>query len=412
MRARLTDDRAWVPIAARVGRCRRPTSASRCASSSRTAARSTRCRSTTTGRATGFSALEACLRRVTPETVIERDRAPRACAAAAARGSRPRSSGTSRAARPATQKYVICNGDEGDPGAFMDRMVLESYPFRVHRGPDHRRLCGRRARGHLLHPRASTRSRCGTCARRSRRPRRPGCWANDPRPPFSFTLQVREGAGAFVCGEETALIQSIEGERGMPRLRPPFPAQSGLWGQPTLINNVETLACVPWIIRTGADGVRRAGDGSVSKGTKVFALAGKIAARRPDRSADGHHDPRDRRGDRRRRSRTGGRSRPCRSAGRRAAASRRSWPTRRSTTRRWPSTGAIMGSGGLVVLDDRDCMVDIARYFLQFTQDESCGKCTFCRVGTQADARDPGADLRRARGGRATSRRSRNWPSA
>jgi NADH-quinone oxidoreductase subunit F len=194
-------------------------------------------------------------------------------------------------------------------------------------------------------------------------------------------LSVFEGAGAFVCGEETALIASIEGKRGMPKLRPPFPAQEGLWGRPTLINNVETLALVPWILRNGAEQFAAIGTAK-SKGTKVFALAGKIqrgglieipmgtTIREIVEDIGGGV-----------------------SAGRRFKAVQIGGPSGGCVPARLADTpvdfeslreiGAIMGSGGLVVLDDTSCMVDIARYFLQFTQDQSCGKCTFCRIGTK-----------------------------
>jgi NADH-quinone oxidoreductase subunit F len=192
---------------------------------------------------------------------------------------------------------------------------------------------------------------------------------------------VREGAGAFVCGEETALIQSIEGERGMPRLRPPYPAQSGLWGKPTLINNVETLACIPWILRRGPAAFAAYGTGK-SRGTKVFALAGKVRhgglievpmgitiREIVEDIGGGVPDGRSFKA-----VLIGGPSGGCIPSG--LAGTRVDYEE-------LASSGAIMGSGGLVVLDDRDCMVEIARYFLQFTQDESCGKCTFCRIGTR-----------------------------
>ena len=198
---------------------------------------------------------------------------------------------------------------------------------------------------------------------------------------FSLKLDVREGAGAFVCGEETALIQSLEGGRGMPRLRPPYPVERGFHGAPTLINNVETLACVPWIARHGAAAFSALGTAG-SKGTKVFALAGKI-----------------RRGGlievpmgitiREIVEEIGGGIR----GGRKFKAVQMGGPSG-GCIPEWladtpvdydeiPKTGAIMGSGGMVVLDDHDCMVDMARFFLRFTQAESCGKCTFCRIGTK-----------------------------
>ena len=194
-------------------------------------------------------------------------------------------------------------------------------------------------------------------------------------------MRVFEGAGAFVCGEETALIASIEGQRGMPRLRPPFPAQEGLWGKPTLINNVETLAMVPWIIRNGAETFAAIGTAK-SKGTKVFALAGKIrrgglieipmgtTIREIVEEIGGGAGE----GRRFKAVQIGGPSGGC------VPARLADTPVDFESLR---EVGAIMGSGGLVVLDDSSCMVDIARYFLQFTQDQSCGKCTFCRIGTK-----------------------------
>jgi NADH-quinone oxidoreductase subunit F len=194
-------------------------------------------------------------------------------------------------------------------------------------------------------------------------------------------IRIMEGAGAFVCGEETALIASLEGQRGMPRLRPPFPAEQGLGGHPTLINNVETLAAVPWILRHGAKAFSDLGTDR-SKGTKVFALAGKIrrgglievpmgtTIREIVEDIGGGVNA----GRRFKAVQIGGPSGGC-------------VPARLAETpvdyESLVAVGAIMGSGGLVVLDDADCMVDIARYFLQFTQEQSCGKCTFCRVGTR-----------------------------
>ena len=194
-------------------------------------------------------------------------------------------------------------------------------------------------------------------------------------------MSIVEGAGAFVCGEETALIASVEGRRGMPRLRPPFPAQSGVWGRPTLINNVETLALVPWIVRHVAEKFAAIGTGK-SKGTKVFALAGKIrrgglieipmgtTIREIVEEIGGGVGA----GRRFKAVQIGGPSGGC------IPARLADTPVDYESLR---DVGAIMGSGGLVVMDDSACMVDIARYFLQFTQNQSCGKCTFCRVGTK-----------------------------
>jgi len=198
---------------------------------------------------------------------------------------------------------------------------------------------------------------------------------------FNFHVKIKEGAGAFVCGEETALIASVEGRRGMPRFRPPFPAQSGLWGHPTNINNVETFACVPWIINNGAAQFNQWGVGR-SRGTKVFALAGKIARgglvevpmgmtlRQIVYDVGGGTSS----GLPFKAVQLGGPSGGC------LPAELLDTPIDYESLNQ---TGAIMGSGGMVVLDTSSCMVDIARFFLNFTQNESCGKCTFCRVGTK-----------------------------
>jgi NADH-quinone oxidoreductase subunit F len=198
---------------------------------------------------------------------------------------------------------------------------------------------------------------------------------------FSLRVRLMEGAGAFVCGEETALMASVEGRRGMPRFRPPYPAERGLWGRPTVINNVETYACVPWILRYGPEAFAAVGTAG-SPGTKVFALAGRIRrgglievpmgttiARIVHEIGGGMHD-----GRRFKAVQIGGPSGGC------IPASLADTPIDYEAL---AGTGAIMGSGGLVVLDDTDCMVDIARFFLEFTEAESCGKCTFCRVGTK-----------------------------
>lgn len=278
-------------------------------------------------------------------------------------------------------KYVICNGDEGDPGAFMDRMLLESYPYRVIEGILIAGYAVGATEGVLYirseYPLAIERVReaIAFC-------RRTG-WLgqNILDSGFSFDLDIMVGAGAFVCGEETALIAAIEGRRGMPRMRPPYPAQKGLHGRPTLVNNTETFAMVPWILRHGAAAFSAIGTES-SKGTKVFALAGKI--RRGgmievpmgitirqviNEIGGGIADDRPLKA-----VQIGGPSGGC-------------IPERLADIpidfEALVGAGAMMGSGGLVALDDTDCMVEIARYFLAFTQDESCGKCTFCRIGTQ-----------------------------
>ena len=270
-------------------------------------------------------------------------------------------------------KYIVCNGDEGDPGAFMDRMILESFPYRVIEGM----LIAAHAVGakqaffyiRAEYPLAVRRVRdaLAVCRERS--------LLGD------VEMAIKEGAGAFVCGEETGLIASIEGRRGMPRLRPPFPAQKGLWGRPTLVNNVETYATLSWILRNGPKAFAKLGT-EKSRGTKVFALAGKVRRgglievpmgvtlrQIVDEVGGGVADGRTLKA-----VQIGGPSGGC-------------VPARLADTpvdfEALTAAGAIMGSGGLVVLDDTDCMVDIARYFLQFTQEQSCGKCTFCRIGTR-----------------------------
>lgn len=281
----------------------------------------------------------------------------------------------------AQTKYVICNGDEGDPGAFMDRMLLESFPYRIIEGLAIAAVAVGAHEGifYIRHeyPLAVKRVRAAIklCQQRG--------WLGERLLGASYPLQltIKEGAGAFICGEETALIASIEGGRGMPRLRPPFPAVAGLWGQPTVINNVETLAMVPWILRRGADAFAQLGT-ATSKGTKVFALAGNVrrgglieipmgtTIREIVEEIGGGVHP----GRRFKAVQIGGPSGGC------IPARLADTPVDFESLRQ---VGAIMGSGGLVVLDDKACMVDIARYFLQFTQNQSCGKCTFCRIGTK-----------------------------
>ncbi len=288
-----------------------------------------------------------------------------------------------RAARqqPGDTKYVICNGDEGDPGAFMDRMLLESFPYRIIEGLA---IAAVAVGAHdcifyIRHeyPLAVKRVRAAIklCQQRG--------WVGERLMGTDYPLRfaIKEGAGAFVCGEETALIASIEGQRGMPRLRPPFPVEQGLWGKPTLINNVETLALVPWILRHGPEAFAAHGTAS-SKGTKVFALAGNVqrgglieipmgtTIREIIEEIGGGVRP----GRKFKAVQIGGPSGGC------VPARLADTPVDYESLR---DVGAIMGSGGLVVLDDSSCMVDIARYFLQFTQDQSCGKCTFCRIGTR-----------------------------
>lgn len=282
---------------------------------------------------------------------------------------------------PGDKKYLICNGDEGDPGAFMDRMLLESFPYRIIEGMAIAAYAVGADEGFFYiraeYPLAVRRIReaLEQCARR-------GFLGDDILGAgFRLHVSVREGAGAFVCGEETALLNSMEGKRGMPRLRPPYPAEKGLWGRPTLVNNVETYAVVPWIVRHGADAFAALGT-PTSKGTKVFALAGKVrrgglievpmgcTIRQIVEEIGGGVAS----GRRFKAVQIGGPSGGC------IPASLADTPIDFEAL---TQLGAIMGSGGLVVLDDSDCMVDIARYFLRFIQDQSCGKCTFCRIGTR-----------------------------
>lgn len=279
------------------------------------------------------------------------------------------------------KKYMVCNGDEGDPGAFMDRMLLESCPYRVIEGIMLAAYAVGADEGVLY-----VRTEYPVAVRRVREAIE-HCLDNNLLGEdilgsgFDFKLRVMEGSGAFVCGEETALLASVEGRRGMPRLKPPFPASEGLEGKPTLINNVETCACIPWIIRNGAQKFSEIGTDR-SRGTKVFALAGKTvrgglievpmgATLREIVEDVGGGVPEGRVF---KAVQIGGPSGGC-------------VPARLSSTtidyEALVEVGAIMGSGGIVVLDDTDCMVDIARYFLEFTQSESCGRCTPCRVGTR-----------------------------
>ncbi len=279
------------------------------------------------------------------------------------------------------KKYIICNADEGDPGAFMDRSTLEGDPHAVLEGMAICAYAVGADEGYIYcraeYPKAVKRLKKSI----KEAEKRGFLGKNILGTGFSLDLHVKEGAGAFVCGEETALIASIEGKRGMPKIRPPYPSESGLWGKPTNNNNVETYANVPWIIRNGAGEYAKHGT-EKSKGTKVFALAGKIVRgglievpmgmtiREVIFDVGGGIPG----GKRPKAVQIGGPSGGC--------IPESLWDTPidyDSIT----STGAIMGSGGLVVMDETTCMVDVARFFLEFTQRESCGKCTFCRVGTK-----------------------------
>ena len=279
-----------------------------------------------------------------------------------------------------TQKYVICNGDEGDPGAFMDRSVLESDPHRVLEGMLIAGYAVGASEAYVYvraeYPLAIKRLR--TAIRQAERVGLLGSNICGTR--FSFRIDLRLGAGAFVCGEETALIASVEGKRGTPRPRPPYPAMEGLFGQPTLINNVETFANIAPIIRNGGEWYARIGT-EKSKGTKVFALAGRVEntglvevpmgiSLREMVFEIGGGIPEGRKF---KAVQTGGPSGGC------LPTDCLDMPVDYESLAR---AGSIMGSGGMIVMDESSCMVDVAKYFMDFCMTESCGKCIPCRVGT------------------------------
>ncbi|HPU54671.1 MAG TPA: NADH-quinone oxidoreductase subunit NuoF [Verrucomicrobiota bacterium] len=278
------------------------------------------------------------------------------------------------------QKYVICNADEGDPGAFMDRSVLESDPHSILEGMAIAGYAVGANQGFVYvraeYPLAISRLQNAIKQAKQRGLLGSGIFES----PFTFNIDVRIGAGAFVCGEETALMMSVEGKRGTPRPRPPFPAESGLWGCPTLINNVETFANVAPILRKGADWFASIGT-EKSKGTKVFALAGKITNTGlievpmgtklrdiVEKMGGGAPD-----GAPIKAVQTGGPSGGC------IPAEALDTPVDYESL---ASLGSIMGSGGMIVMDDATRMVDVARFFMEFCMDESCGKCVPCRAGT------------------------------
>ena len=279
------------------------------------------------------------------------------------------------------EKFVICNADEGDPGAFMDRAILESDPHAVIEGLAIAAYAIGASRGYMYvraeYPLAVRRVRKALVDARERGFLGEGVMGSD----FSFEVELREGAGAFVCGEETSLIASIEGRRPSPRPRPPFPAQSGLWGKPTNINNVKSLANTTAIIDKGADWFCRVGTED-SRGTAVFALTGKVvnsglievpmgtSLREIIYGIGGGVAG----GKAFKAVQTGGPSGGC------LPASMLDLPV---DYKRLAEAGSIMGSGGMIVADEDTCMVDLARFFISFTQKESCGKCVPCRVGTR-----------------------------
>lgn len=328
----------------------------------------------------GFGALKKCLRDLQPQEIVDTILSSGLQGRGGAGFPTGKKWQMARNAESET-KYVICNGDEGDPGAFMDRMLLESYPFRVIEGLIIAAIAVGASKGIFYiraeYPLAVQRIRQGIEICKAKAIVGDNILGSE----FNIELEVFEGAGAFICGEETALIASLEGDRGMPRIRPPYPVEKGLWGKPTLINNTETLSLVPWIMRHGAEAFSRIGTAN-SKGTKVFALAGKInrgglievpmgITIREIIEDIGGGIPN---GKKFKAVQIGGPSGGC------LPASLLDTPIDFDSLK---EAGAMMGSGGMVVLDETDCMVDIARYFLSFTQDQSCGKCTFCRVGTK-----------------------------
>jgi NADP-reducing hydrogenase subunit HndC len=330
--------------------------------------------------ADGYKALEKVVTSMTPQEVVE---------AVKKSGLRGRGGGGfptglkwELAAKPqADQKYVICNADEGDPGAFMDRSVLEGDPHSV---LEAMAICGYAvgATQGCIYVRAEypiAVERLYTAIVKARDYGLLG--KNLFGSGFDFDVEVRLGAGAFVCGEETALMNSIEGKRGMPRPKPPFPANEGLWGKPTVINNVETLANIPPIILNGAEWYASIGT-ERSKGTKVFALGGKVVntglvevpmgtTLREVIFEIGGGIPN---GKKFKAVQTGGPSGGCLTEEHLDQSIDYDTLT---------ALGSMMGSGGMIVMDESNCMVDVARFYLDFTRDESCGKCTPCRVGTK-----------------------------
>ena len=328
----------------------------------------------------GYEAIRRVLSEMTPEEVIEEIKR----SGLRGRGGAGFSTGQKwdfcRAA-PGNEKYLICNADEGDPGAFMDRSILEADPHSVLEGMLIAGYAIGATHGYIYcraeYPLAIERLKIALAQMQERHLLGEKILKSN----FSFDISIKEGAGAFVCGEETALMASIEGERGMPRPRPPFPATSGLWGKPTNINNVKTLASVCRIIEKGAEWFSNIGT-ETSKGTAVFALTGKIKnsglieVPMGMTLSDiiygiGGGIP----GNKQFKAvQTGGPSGGC------LPASMLHLPVEYESLAK---AGSIMGSGGMVVLDEDTCMVDIARYFLSFTQLESCGKCIQCRWGTK-----------------------------
>jgi len=328
----------------------------------------------------GYAALGKALTQMTPEEVVE---------VVDLSGLRGRGGGgfpTGRkwkiaAAQQTDEKYVICNADEGDPGAFMDRAILEGDPHAV---LEAMALTGYAIGSHygVIYIRAEYPLAIKRLEIALDQARKKGLLGkNILSSGFDFDLELKLGAGAFVCGEETALIRSVEGQRGMPTFKPPFPAIAGLWGKPTIVNNVETLANICAIVRNGADWFRRIGT-EKSPGTKVFALAGKIS------NVGLVEVPMGTNlceiifdigggilgGKKFKAVQTGGPSGGC------LTTDHLDVPIDYDSLK---ALGSMMGSGGMIVMDEDDCMVDVAKFFLDFTMDESCGKCMPCRIGSK-----------------------------
>lgn len=329
--------------------------------------------------ANGYQALHEALNEMTPKDVVE------AIVRSGLRGRGGAGFPTGLkwgtvAKSPGAKKYVICNADEGDPGAFMDRSVLESDPHSVLEGMAIAAYAVGAEQG-FIYVRAEYPLAIARLQMAIKQAKQLGLLGSGIfESPFNFTVDLRIGAGAFVCGEETALMASVEGKRGTPRPRPPFPAESGLWGCPTLINNVETFANVPPIYRNGPDWFAGIGT-EKSKGTKVFALAGKIKNTGlievpmgtplrviVEEMGGGAPD-----GGKIKAVQTGGPSGGC------IPAQHLDTPVDYESLGK---LGSIMGSGGMIVMDDSTRMVDVARFFMEFCMDESCGKCIPCRAGT------------------------------
>ncbi len=327
----------------------------------------------------GYQALAKVITEMSPQEVIEEVKA----SGLRGRGGAGYPTGLKWelvARQPATPKYVVCNADEGDPGAFMDRSVLEGDPHRVLEGMAIAGYAVGAQQGYIYvrGEYGLAIQRLQTAIKQAERDKLLGNRVLESG--FHFRVDLRIGAGAFVCGEETALIASIEGRRGQPRQRPPYPPEAGLWEKPTLINNVETYANIPAILNNGSESFSSVGT-ATSKGTKVFALAGKInntglievpmgTTLRTILFDIGGGVPG---GKEFKAAQTGGPSGGC------IPAEFLDLPVDYESLSK---IGSIMGSGGLIVMDNPSCMVDVARFFMEFCMDESCGKCIPCRAGT------------------------------